>query len=63
VYQTMGGTRSLVVKDGKVVGWTAAGRVAYPIATGAFAAAAGKTYSWTARLTGSNQYIIESSPE
>ena len=63
VYQTMGGTRSLVVKDGKVVGWTAAGRVAYPIATGAFAAAAGKTYTWTARLTGSNQYIIESSPE
>lgn len=63
VYQTMGGTRTLVVKDGKVVGWTAAGRVVYPVATGAFAAAAGKTYSWTARLSGPNQYTIESSAE
>jgi len=59
VYQTIGGTRTLIIKDGKVAGWTASGRVAYPVATGSYASVAGKTFAWTARLTGPNQYIIE----
>jgi hypothetical protein len=63
VYQTLGGSRTLIIKDGKVAGWTATGRVTYPVATGLYASAAGKTFTWTARLTGPNQYIIESSAE
>lgn len=63
VYQTLSGTRSLVIKDGKVVGWTASGRVGYPVATGVYAATAGKTFTWTARLTAPNQYVIETVQE
>lgn len=58
-YQTTSGTRTLVMKDGKVVGWTASGKGRYTLATGSAAAAAGKSFSWTAKLTGLNRYSID----
>lgn len=58
-YQTTSGTRTLVLKDGKVVGWTATGTGRYTMAAGSAAAAAGKPFSWTAKSSGMNQYTID----
>ena len=59
VYQTSGGTRNLVIKDGKVAGWMASGKGVYTMATGTLSAVSGKTFSWTGKSTGFNQYSLE----
>ena len=60
VYQTASGTRTVTMKDGKVVGWTATGKSNFPIGGGTVAEVAGKSFTWTARFTGPNQYVIDS---
>jgi len=60
VYKVTAGTLTYVMQDGKPVGWTAAGKGAYTLATGNMAALAGKSYSWTARSTSPRTYSIES---
>ena len=59
IYQTTGGSRTLIIKDGKVAGWTASGKSVFVTGAGSAAAVAGKPFSWTARLTGLNQYTID----
>lgn len=61
VYQLTSGTRSLVVQDGKVVGWTTSGKGLYTMATGNMSTVAGKTFSFTAKGTGFGRYSMESS--
>lgn len=59
-YRQLTGQRSLVVQDGKVVGWTATGKSVFTLAAGTFSAYAGKTFSWTAKSTAPNQFVIDS---
>lgn len=60
VYRLTAGSRSLIMTDGKVSGWTASGKGVYTMATGSMAPLANKNFSWTARPTGFNQYVIDS---
>ena len=53
------GTIELTITDGKVTGATASGKGRWPIATGSAAAFSGKTFSWTSKTTGFNQYSVE----
>lgn len=60
VYQLTSGNRSLVMQDGKVVGWTASGKGIYTMATGTVSGMAGKTFSFTVRGSGFGRYVMES---
>lgn len=59
IYQVTSGNRTLVMKDGKPVGWTAAGKGVYTSASGSLAAVSGKAFSWTAKNVGFNQFTID----
>lgn len=59
-YRTTAGSLTFVMKDGKPVGWTATGKGVFTLATGAAAALAGKTFTWTANATGPRRYTMES---
>ena len=58
-YVNSAGTINLVMADGKVTGWTAAGKGRYAMASGSAGSLNGKTYSWTARPTGPRSYVVE----
>lgn len=59
-YRLTSASRSLIMTDGKVSGWTVSGKAVYTMATGNTASLVGKNFSWTARPTGFNQYVIDS---
>lgn len=62
-YRQISGQRTYVLKDGKVVGWTATGKAIYNLASGGFAAYAGKSFTWSARSTMPGQFAIETAME
>jgi hypothetical protein len=49
----------LKMQDGKVVGWQAAGKGKYSMATGIGKKLEGRTYSYVAQPTGPGQFNIE----
>ena len=59
-YRVTAGSLTYVMKDGKPVGWNASGKGVFTLATGAAAALAGKTFTWTGYATGPRSYILES---
>lgn len=59
VFVNASGTQTLQMTDGRVTGWTATGKGKTPMASGAAASLAGKTYSWTARATGPRTYVVD----
>jgi len=58
-YRLLDGKQTLVMKDGKVVGWTSPGKGVYTMATGSVAALSGKTFSWNAHPTAAREYVID----
>lgn len=56
VYQYTEGTTTLIVTDGKVTGYTSGGKGRWPIATGAAASLAGKTFTWTSKAIPTGDY-------
>lgn len=60
VYQVTEATTTLVMTDGKVTGFTAAGKGVIKLATGSAASMNGKTYSYTVRPTSPVEFVIES---
>jgi len=59
VYQLGDFKNELILADGKVSGFLASGQGTYKLATGSAASLAGKTFTYTARRTGSNQFDID----
>jgi len=59
VYQESDAKMALTIADGKVTGWTAAGKGTWLVATGSAASLAGKSTTWTAKPTGPGQFTIE----
>ena len=57
------GKLALTMVEGKVTGWTASGRGAYPIATGSAASLAGKSFTWTIKSAGPGQFTMEDKVE
>ena len=53
------GTLAWVMKDGKVVGWTAEGKAVFTLAVDGAAELAGKSFSWKSRPTGPRSYVSE----
>lgn len=60
VYRLSGGTLTVVLQDGKPVGWTGSGKGTYPVAGGNLSSIAGKPFSWTAKSTGPRSFVIDS---
>lgn len=64
VYQDTEGKLELTMVDGKATGWTASGRIRWPIATGDAVALAGKSAAWTSKTTGpAGQFEVDDKPE
>jgi hypothetical protein len=59
VSQLLEGTSAVVLKDGKPVGMTSAGKAMFKTATGTLAALAGKPFKFTTRTTAANQFDFE----
>ena len=59
-YRVTAGSLAYVMKDGKPAGWKASGTGVFTLATGAAAAWAGKTFTWTGYATGPRSYVMES---
>jgi hypothetical protein len=59
VYQLGDFKNALTMADGKITGFLATGQGTYKMATGSAASLAGKTFSYTARPTGSGQFVID----
>ncbi len=57
------GKIALTMADGKVTGFTASGRGSYPVAIGGAASLAGKSFTFTAKSTGSDQFSAENKTE
>jgi hypothetical protein len=53
------GKIELTMTNGKVTGATASGKGRWPIATGSAAAYSGKTFTWTSKTVGFNQFSVE----
>lgn len=60
VHEVTEATITLVMTDGKVTGFTSAGKGVIKLATGSAASMNGKTYSYTARPTSPVEFVIES---
>jgi len=56
VYEYTEGTTTLILTDGKITGYTSGGKGHWPIATGAAASLAGKTFTWTSKATPTGDY-------
>jgi hypothetical protein len=56
VSQLVEGTSSVIVKDGKPVGMTSAGKAMFKSATGTLAPLAGKPFKFTTKSTAANQF-------
>ena len=50
------GKLALTMADGKVTGFTGAGKGRLPLASGSAAALAGKSFAWTIKSTGAGQF-------
>ena len=59
VTQTLEGTGSILLKDGKPVGWENSGKSIFKFASGTLAALAGKTVKFTSKGKGLNRFDIE----
>jgi hypothetical protein len=59
VTQMLEGAGSIILKDGKPAGWETSGKSVFKFASGSLAALAGKTVSYTSKLTGLNRFSIE----
>ena len=59
-FQVTGGTVTLTMKDGKVVGFNSSGKGIIKLATGGAAELTGKTYSFAVHPIGNGQFVIES---
>jgi hypothetical protein len=59
VWAGTAGKLMLTTTDGKVTGFTASGQGANVVATGSAASLAGKTTNWTAKSTGTGQFVVE----
>lgn len=59
VYQLGEFKNSLTMVDGKVTGFLGSGQGIYKLATGTAAALAGKTFSYTVRPAGFNQFVLD----
>jgi hypothetical protein len=57
------GTLAMRAENGRVVGWTGAGKGTVVFAVGAAGPLAGKSYSWTARSIAPGQYVNEITPD
>ena len=58
-YRVTEGTLAWVMREGKIAGWTAAGKAMYTLAVGTGAQYAGKSFSWKSWPTGPNTYVTE----
>jgi hypothetical protein len=58
-YHLSEGVQYPVIKEGRPAGWTATGRGIYTLATGAGAALLNRTFSWIARSTGPQRWLME----
>jgi hypothetical protein len=58
-YKLLDGKQTLIMKDGKVVGWTSSGKGVYTMATGSVSSLLGKTFSWMAHPTAAREYVID----
>lgn len=56
VYQYTEGTITLNMTDGKITGDASGGKGRWPIATGAAASLAGKTFTWASKATPTGDY-------
>jgi hypothetical protein len=56
VYQYTEGTITPIMTDGKATGYSSGGKGRWPIATGAAASLAGKTFTWTSKATPTGDY-------
>ena len=63
VYKDLDGKLALTMTDGKVTGYTASGRMNWPIATGSGESLAGKSATWTVKPTGPDQFEIDDKVE
>jgi hypothetical protein len=63
VYQDTEGKTALTITDGKVTGFTGAGKIHWVIATGSAAPLAGKTFSYTLKSTGALQWEANATSE
>jgi hypothetical protein len=59
VYQEKEGKIALKMADGKVTGWAASGAGSWVIAVGSAAPLAGKSYTWTSKPIGPEQFMVE----
>ena len=63
-FKSTEGKLTATMTDGKMTGWTGSGRGANPLATGAWASRAGKSYTWTTKSVGPTaQFSSEAKPE
>jgi hypothetical protein len=63
VYQDTEGKVAVTIADGKVSGFSGAGKVHWVIATGSAAPLAGKTFSYTLKSTGAGQWEADATSE
>jgi hypothetical protein len=63
VHQDAEGKFAVTVADGKVTGFTGAGKVRWVVATGSAAPLAGKTFRYTAKSTGAGQWEADATSE
>jgi hypothetical protein len=56
VYQYTEGKLTITVADGKVTGFTGAGKGRWPVAGGGAASLAGKSFSWASKSTGAGVF-------
>ncbi len=63
VYQDTEGKVAVTIADGKVSGFSGAGKVHWVIATGSAAPLAGKTFSYTLKSTGPGQWEANATSE
>jgi hypothetical protein len=59
VYQEKEGKIALTMADGKVTGWAASGAGSWVMGVGSAASLAGKSYTWTSKPIGPEQYTVE----
>lgn len=60
-YQDTSGENTFTVKDGNITGWSAKGTAVWLAASGPASAGLGKTFHWTAKPTGINQFTVDES--
>jgi hypothetical protein len=59
VTQSIEGTGSVVVRDGKIVGNESLGKVVFKLASGTLSGVSGKTFNFNSKSTGPNRFSLE----